>query len=271
MTDWLLRLVKGAFVGTGFILPGVSGGALAAIFGLYTRIIQFIAHPFRDFKNNVLFFIPVGLGMLLGMVGLAYPLDYCLAHYNAMTIWFFIGAIIGTLPSLWREAGAKGRDSGHIAMAFVAAVLFYLFLKYGLQNMATTLPQNTATWLLAGALIALGILVPGLSSSNFLIYLGMYEAMIVGFKGLDMGVLLPLVAGVGLCMLAFSKLMDMLIEKVHTPLFHIVFGIVIASTVMIVPTDFNYLSVGALACLGTCAVGLALGYWMGNLEDTYKK
>ena len=50
--DWIIRLVKGAFVGTGFILPGVSGGALAAIFGLYEKIITFIAHITKDFKEN---------------------------------------------------------------------------------------------------------------------------------------------------------------------------------------------------------------------------
>ena len=271
MTDWFLRLVKGAFVGTGFILPGVSGGALAAIFGLYKRIIQFIAHPFRDFKGNVLFFIPVGIGMLVGMVALAYPLDYSLTHFKAQTLWFFIGAICGTLPSLWREAGSTGRKPAHIYMMLAALVLFFLLLKYGLSNMATQMPMNFGTWLLAGALIALGILVPGLSSSNFLIYIGMYDPMVAGFKALDMGVLIPLVLGVGLCMLAFSKLMDYLIERIHAPLFHIVFGIVIASTLMIVPLDFNYLSAAALVCLVTFAAGLALGYWMSHLESQYKK
>lgn len=60
--DWLLRFVKGMFIGSGFILPGVSGGALAAVFGMYERLISFLAHLTRNFKENVLFFLPVGLG-----------------------------------------------------------------------------------------------------------------------------------------------------------------------------------------------------------------
>ena len=271
MTDWLLRLIKGMFVGTGFILPGVSGGALAAIFGLYTRIIKFIAHPFRSFKTDVLFFIPVGIGLLLGMVALSYPLDYCLEHFRAPTIWFFIGAILGTLPSLWREAGTKGRTNAHVGLMAAAAVVFFLFLRFGLANMATSMPQNFGTWLLSGALIALGILVPGLSSSNFLLYINMYQPMVDGLKRLDMGVLIPLFLGAALCMLAFSKLMDYLIDRVHAPLFHIVFGIVLASTVMIVPLDVNYLSFTLVACLLSCAAGVALGSWMSQLEDKYKK
>ena len=67
MTDWLLRFVKGIFIGSGFILPGVSGGALAAVFGVYERIISFLAHLTRDFKKNVRFFIPLGLGGIAGV------------------------------------------------------------------------------------------------------------------------------------------------------------------------------------------------------------
>lgn len=54
--DWMLRFVKGMFIGSGFILPGVSGGALAAVFGMYERLISFLAHLTKNFKENVLFF-----------------------------------------------------------------------------------------------------------------------------------------------------------------------------------------------------------------------
>ena len=55
--DWMLRFVKGMFIGSGFILPGVSGGALAAVFGMYERLISFLAHLTKNFKENVLFFV----------------------------------------------------------------------------------------------------------------------------------------------------------------------------------------------------------------------
>lgn len=54
-SDWFLRFIKGMFIGSGFILPGVSGGALAAVFGIYERIISFLAHITKNFKENVLF------------------------------------------------------------------------------------------------------------------------------------------------------------------------------------------------------------------------
>ena len=67
MLSWLARIIKGIVIALGFILPGISGGVLAAILGIYERMIGFLAHPFKDFKENVLYFIPVAIGMLLGI------------------------------------------------------------------------------------------------------------------------------------------------------------------------------------------------------------
>ena len=135
MIDWILRFLKGALIGTGFILPGVSGGALAAVFGLYERIISFIAHITRDFLKNVLFFIPVGLGTLLGMFLLARPLSFFLEHYETQVLWGFIGCIIGTLPALWKEAGKKGRSGRHCGILALTAVIgFCLLYAFGVRR-----------------------------------------------------------------------------------------------------------------------------------------
>lgn len=268
--EWILRFAKGIFIGTGFILPGVSGGALAAIFGLYERMISFMAHLTRDFKNNMLFFLPVALGMLGGIVVLSYPLGFFLEHYLGPTMWFFIGAILGTFPSLWREAGKKGRAPKHIGIMLTAFVCGFAFLTYGARLFDGQVPLHTGTWVLAGAIIALGVLVPGLSPSNFLLFMGMYAPMVEAFKRLEIPVLAPIALGGLLCMLAFSKLVDMLFERAYAVLFHVILGVVVASTVMIVPIDYNYMKLGALACVFTCFGGIALGGWMSGLEEKYK-
>ena len=59
MVSWITRLIKGIIIALGFILPGVSGGVLASILGLYERIISFLAHVTTDFTKNILFFLPV--------------------------------------------------------------------------------------------------------------------------------------------------------------------------------------------------------------------
>jgi putative membrane protein len=270
MIDWILRFFKGALIGTGFILPGVSGGALAAIFGLYERIVSFIAHITKDFIKNVLFFIPVGLGALLGMFLLSRPLSFFLENFEAQVLWGFIGCIIGSLPLLWKEAGKEGRHKRHyIILAVTAAAGFcLLFAAKNYLNVQT--PLNFITWILSGFLIALGVLVPGLSPSNFLVYLGMYKPMVDGFKTVDLTVLLPIFLGFAVCLFSLSALMDMLFKKAYAGLFHFVVGIVIASTFMIVPTDYNYLTSGSVACALALLAGTGLGFWMSRLEEKYK-
>lgn len=71
--DWLLRMMKGMMIGSGAILPGVSGGALAAVFGLYEPLIVFLSDITNDFVKRVMYFLPVGVGGILGVFVLAIP------------------------------------------------------------------------------------------------------------------------------------------------------------------------------------------------------
>ena len=104
MVDWILRFVKGIFIGSGFILPGVSGGALAAVFGVYERIITFLAHITRNFKENVIYLIPIGFGGITGVFIFSFVVSFLLEAYETQILWFFVGCIVGTAPALWQEA-----------------------------------------------------------------------------------------------------------------------------------------------------------------------
>ncbi len=271
--DWILRFVKGAFIGTGAILPGVSGGALAAVFGLYERLIAFLADLRTGFVKNLLFFVPVALGGLFGIFVLAFPLDYFLVHAKVQVMWFFIGCIAGTLPALFKEAAKHGRRSWHLWLVGIVAVVSLAVLLLARTYLNVSLPQNFWTWLLAGAIFALGMIVPGLSPSNFLLYFNMYQPMTEGIKQLDFGVLIPVGIGAVLCVFAFAKAVSKLLEIAYPVVFHVIIGIVIGSTAIIVPTVDEHLSLDPLGWLITVALavaGIALGLWMGRLEDQYK-
>lgn len=269
--DWLLRFVKGMFIGSGFILPGVSGGALAAVFGMYERLISFLAHLTRNFKENVLFFLPVGLGGISGVFLLSFLVSFLLGTYETTILWFFVGCIVGTVPALWKEAGKKGRQSGDIILMIVTLIVAYFFLLYGSQLFDGQVEQNTVTWIIAGGLIGLGMIVPGLSPSNFLVYMGLYKAMADGFKEARLDVILPIGLGAVVCVLTLSKLFDFIFSKAYSKLFHFILGVVFASTVMIVPTDYTNLSLlGIIFCPILFFAGIALGWWMSRLEEQYK-
>ena len=268
--DWLLRFVKGMFIGSGFILPGVSGGALAAIFGIYERIITFLAHITRNFKENVLFFIPVGLGGVTGVFLLSFVVSFALGTYENIVLWFFVGCILGTIPALWKEAGKKGRSNRDVLILVISFVAGLLFLWKG-SALFSHVNQNFFTWIIAGALIGLGMIVPGLSPSNFLVYMGMYKAMSDGIKTLNFGIIIPIGIGGIVCVLGLSKVMDYIFSKAYPQLFHFIMGIVFASTVMIVPTDYSGFTAGNyVACVVLCLAGIALGAWMSRLEEKYK-
>lgn len=271
-----MRIIKGIFIGSGFILPGVSGGALAAVFGIYERLINFLSNLKKDFVKNLLFFIPVGIGGLLGILLFSKILSSLLGKYEVFVLWFFIGCILGTLPTLFKQANKKGHEKKHlILMAVVAVVAFVLFKFLASASLGTslTLSSNlilrTLTWVLVGAVIGLGTVVPGLSPSNILFFLGFYEPMLAGFNTFDLTMMLPLFLGMFLCVISLSKVMSYFFKKAYTGVYFSILGIVISSTVMIVP-QYNYLSLGALICLVCAGAGALLTYGMTLLEDKYK-
>lgn len=267
--NWLLRLLKGAIIGIGAILPGVSGGALAAVFGIYERMIGFLADVRKDFRENARFFLPVGIGGLLGIFVLSFGVSRMLERAEALVLWFFIGCIGGTLPALWRQAGRKGRKPGHLLLTAVSAVGIFLLMRQG-DALFTITGRGIGTWLLAGVIIGLGVVAPGLSPSNLLVYLGLYQPMTEGITRLDLGIILPVGIGGAACVLLLSKAMEALFRRAYAGLFHVILGALLASTLIIVPQNIAYNRQGVALCVVNAVAGVALGLWMSRLEQDYK-
>ena len=99
--------LKGMILGSAMIIPGVSGGTLAISLGLYEKIINTISHFFKDFKNNLLFVINLGLGILASLILGALILNYTFEHAPIPTILFFIGLLIGSIPSLLKRVNLR--------------------------------------------------------------------------------------------------------------------------------------------------------------------
>ncbi|MDR2976581.1 MAG: DUF368 domain-containing protein [Streptococcaceae bacterium] len=279
MFNWIFRVVKGVIIALGFILPGVSGGVLAAILGIYERMLSFLAHIRRDFKANFLYFLPVGIGGILGLVILSKPLDYLLAHYQVIVLWGFAGAILGSLPALFRESTEKSQRDKTDIIWLLGTFLVSLIILYMLPAIGLSIPANFAGFILAGVLIALGVLVPGLSPSNLLIILGLFSPMLSGFKNRDLlGVFLPIAIGGVIALLLFSKLMERLLKTYHSRVYHFIIGLVLSSTVLIlVPSksaeSISYAGLNFTTILFSFIffiIGLALGLWMAKLENKYK-
>ena len=280
MVSWITRILKGMIIALGFILPGVSGGVLAAILGIYERMIRFLAHIKENFVENVLYFTPVAIGMVLGIAAFSYPVNLLLDNYKVIVLWGFAGAIIGTIPSLIKESVKESeRDRADIITFWLSFILSGIFL-YSLNGMVGTLPANFLSFVLAGALIALGVLVPGLSPSNLLLILGLYSPMLTGFKHLDIfGTFLPIGIGGALALILFSKAMDYILKNYHSRVYHFIIGIVLSSTLLIVipqagnSESISYVGVSVFTLVLAAfffGLGIWLGIWMSQLEEKYK-
>ncbi|MFI3886306.1 DUF368 domain-containing protein [Streptococcus parauberis] len=280
MGSFLGRLVKGMIIALGFILPGVSGGVLAAILGIYERLINFLAHIRDNFMQNLLYFLPVGIGGIIGIALFSFPVEFLLKHFQVPVLWGFAGAIVGTIPSLLSESTQKSKRDTVDIIWFIGTFVISGLLLYFLDDIVGTLPVNFITFMLAGILIALGVLVPGLSPSNLLLILGIYSPMLRGFKSLDLlGTFFPIAVGGVIAMVAFSKAMDYALQNYHSRVYHFIIGIVLSSTLLIlIPNTgsseaISYAGAGFLAwgmALLLFGLGIWLGLWMSQLEDKYK-
>ena len=92
--DFLSRMLKGLVVGVANIIPGVSGGTMAVVMGIYDKLIGAVSDLRRDFKNSVIYLFPIGVGALLGILLFSYLIEYLLANFTMPTNIFFLGLIL---------------------------------------------------------------------------------------------------------------------------------------------------------------------------------
>lgn len=233
LQNWVIRLVKGILIGIGGILPGLSGGVLSVIFGVYQPAIRFLSNIRDHFLANVRFFMPIGIGGLAGIFLFSIFVEKAFGQYAAQFVCLFIGFVIGTFPSLYKQAGKEGRDSTDLVLMVVWAMIIFGLMFLG-RNFPKIQP-SPLVWFFSGTVVALGFIIPGMSPSNFLIYFGLYDKMAGSLAGLDLSMILPFSLGIVLCVLALSKVATYLFDHNYSKIFHSVLGMVIGSTLGIFP------------------------------------
>ena len=267
----LFRVIQGALIGLGAVLPGISGGVLCVVFGIYKPIMELLSHPLRNFKNHVPKLLPVIVGLGIGFLGIANLLSFFLEKYPAPSVCLFVGLIVGMMPSLFREAGEQGRSKGSAVSLFVAmAVVFALLI--GLQFSDIEIVPNFAWYLFCGFCLALSVIAPGMSFSTLLMPLGLYTPFVDGIGHLDLSVLIPGGIGALITVILLAKAVNALFERFYSLAFHAIIGIVIAATVMIIPYQSFAVSVGQcvvnLVCL---AVGIVAALLLDRFNQSVVK
>jgi putative membrane protein len=273
--SWLFSTLKGALIGTGAILPGISGGVLCVVFGVYRPVMELLAHPIRELKKNFWYFVPLFLGLSVGVLGISKLLQWVLERAETPAMWTFIGLIAGTFPSLWKEAGKEARTKGSWVALLVtfALMLPFLFYMESMQNGQATQAAQSAPetygvwiWLACGVFWGLGFIAPGLSPSSIFFVLGVMGPMMQGISTLSLPVLLPMGFGLIVCVLSLSRGIGWLLTHKNSVTMHVVLGLTFASTVAILPFG-NARTWVDVAVYELCfGVGFAVALWMDRMN-----
>lgn len=229
--------LKGLAMGAGAIAPGVSGGALAVIFGLYDKITNFIAHINRNFKRNLIFFIPIGIGGVVGVLAFSRIIEFLFLYYETEIRYAFVGLMLGTLPSVVKAANKKGFKQNYLIF-FVFSLCLTLIATYleknsvNFINQANTSPIHVIVY---GLVIGFGTIIPGISASVILMYMGAYEIVIGAISNLNINLIFYLGIGFVLSILLFAKLISILFEKAYGITYYTILGLVLGSIISIFP------------------------------------
>ena len=265
----LLKVLCGILIGVSAVLPGVSGGILCVIFGIYPVVMDLISHPFTNLKEKLKILMPYMFGMVIGFWGVSKMLEILLTKFEAPCTCLFIGLVAGMLPSLFVTVG-KGRNRILSYLGLSISCVAVLAILVSLRAMSIEIEANFLSYIVCGIALAFSIIVPGMSFSTLLMPLGLYTPFVQGIGDFDLMVLIPAGIGVGVTFIAFARFISNLFNKHYSVAQNIVVGIVIAATAVIIP--FNSFSASVLSAVINViciAVGVAFARLISKLNKRY--
>ena len=218
--------LKGIVVGIGGIAPGLSGSVLMVILGLYTKVINSIANIFKDFKKNMLFLIPIGIGMVTGIVCFSKVIKFSMENYELQTRLAFFGLLIGTIPLFYKEVKKKKEPKKeHFALMVVAFILGLYFLTFATPA-TNSGDLNLFQSFILGFIGISAMIIPGLDGAALLSALGLYDNWL-DLTSLDssISVYIPAAIGVVTAGLLLSMIISKLLKKSYTATFSALFGL----------------------------------------------
>lgn len=242
-------MAKGASIGLAMIIPGVSGGTLAVLLGVYDKIIESIGNLFKDFKKSVLFLLPILLGAVLAFAALYFPLKYALKYAPFPTIMLFAGFMAGSCPDLYKKAnknGFKKRDIAAIIIPCLLVIGICFIPSIGDVDLSANMHvSGYFILLLIGAVASCALVVPGISGSMLLLIFGYYNPILNTISALkdnfghSLLVLATFAVGLVVGFFTIAKLMQLLLKKFRRVTFWAITGFVIGSIPAVVITFFH--------------------------------
>ncbi len=246
MLKFFFDILKGVVIGIANIIPGVSGGTMMVSMGIYDEIIGSINNLFKNFKKSFMTVLPYGIGMLLGIVGFAFAIEWMFAKLPIPTALLFVGLIFGGIPLIFKNV--KGKIN---PLNIVLFVLFFA-LVIGLEIMGQHTGAeknldfsivNMAIAFLLSIVASATMIIPGVSGSMVMMILGYYHSVMSTIKGCvsslahgdfsaflsAFGIIIPLALGIVIGIFGVAKLIEYLLKKHKAATYSAILGLICAS------------------------------------------
>lgn len=245
--EFIKSILKGVVIGVANIIPGVSGGTMMVAMGIYDKLIHCITHFFKEFKENIKFLLPIGIGLVLGLVGLSFLIEPAFEHFPLPTNALFIGLIVGGLPAIFKKVKGNKFKFGYIfplLIFFVVVVgMAAMGEKEGVAADLTFTLWNVIKLFLVGVIASATMVIPGVSGSMMLLLLGYYNpiietinAFIKALMKFDVpvlletcGVLVPMGIGIVVGVIGIAKLVELIFNKCPMYAYWGIIGLIVAS------------------------------------------
>lgn len=237
------NFLKGIIVGIATLVPGMSGGTMAIILGIYDKLINAIGNFFKKIKENFFFLLVIGLGAAAGMLLFSNLIELGLEFARYPMIFLFLGIIAGGLPPLLKKADLRTSDKSKLQISVKDIMLFVLgvVIVVGMFLFKGTVVDlassegfiNIIFMFVAGIFMAIALVLPGISGSFFLLAIGLYEITMTAINDLNFAYLIPFAAGIALGTILTVKVVENLLKKHPRGTYIIILGFVVGSMIEI--------------------------------------
>ena len=285
-----INFFKGMLIGIVNIIPGVSGGTIAIVLGIFDDLIVAINNfykSFEEFKKHFTFLFPIVIGAVLGILAFSSLVASALEAYSFPTVMFFIGLVVGSIPLIYKKASAQGVKPKYF-IATAIAMAFVISMAVLRNNEGTTAPVADTTvtivkMFFGGMLSSAAMVIPGTSGSFVMLLLGIYYDIIHAISSLRiyiqnptdfdflmeiMVVIIPLGLGIVLGILIISKVILVLLTRHYSITYFTILGLMIATVFAIFIDPITYQSgvdfISIVVGIGTFGVGFVTSYLLGR-------
>lgn len=254
----ILVLIKGIIIGGTMLVPGVSGGSMAMILGIYDKLItsvsSFMKHKMQSFK----FLLLAAAGGLLGMFLFSGPLMKLIEKYPMPTLYFFMGAVAGSIPMILGKSKLRKFSIRGLLYICAGCVIVAAVSMIPISSGQTSTQMGMKAMILlaiAGFIAAVALVLPGISVSYLLLVMGLYDETMKAISELYMPYLLPLGIGLLIGVILTTKILEKAMNSFPQPTYLMILGFVLGSLTEVFPGIPTGPQI--LLCILTFAAGCA--------------